>query len=110
MRACVCAVLVSIVAPLLTFGLYRAAQVFLQPVHADLSMPQGVSAQVAATMPVLAIALLAVVHAVDPWLQRLQPWRALQVQARGGFHMAPRIDRMLDTLSLSNLKQEVRHA
>jgi NAD(P)H-quinone oxidoreductase subunit 5 len=104
------AVLASVFVPLIGFGLYRGAGLFLGPVLGALPAADGKLMWIAAALPALAIALLAVAHVVQPWLQQLAVWRSMQVQAREGFHLGRIADRAIDATTPARSNPETRHA
>jgi len=100
---------VSLGLPLLCVALYRAVGHFLQPVLGDLPPQEGVLAWTAAVLPAAAIMLLAVSHAMQPWLERAAAWRSMEVQARAGFHLARMTDHVIDAALARRPATEVRH-
>ncbi|NBQ89028.1 MAG: hypothetical protein EBU07_16495, partial [Betaproteobacteria bacterium] len=101
---------IAVAAPVLCFAAYRAAGIFLQPVIGDLPRATGPLMTLAAVMPAVAIAMLALAHAAQPWLGRIAVWRSMQVQARAGFHLGARLDRVLDAFLPAGPNAETRHA
>lgn len=109
-RGCCLVAVVTCAAPMTCFALYQGAAIFLLPVLGDLPASRGASAWITAMVPATAIAVLALGHAIEPWLRGSMRWRFMQIQARNGFHMGRLTDRVLDSVRLVRAQKEIRHA
>jgi NAD(P)H-quinone oxidoreductase subunit 5 len=84
--------------PVAAFAAYRGAEEFLAPVIGTLPAPAGPLAWAAAVVPVGALAVLTVVHALLPVLGRSAAGRNLYVHALHGFYFGAVADRVVDGL------------
>jgi len=89
------ALLVTGVATVAAFSLYRGVGIFLAPVLGELPAPTGPLAWAAAVLPVVAFTALAVVHALLPVLGRNALGRAFHVHALHGFYFGTVADRVV---------------
>lgn len=92
------AVLLTVAASVAAAGLYAGAARFLRPVLGDLPQPDGAAAWIAAAIPALTVALLAVLHAWLPSLHRTAAGRALHIHALQGFYFGAIADRFVDAI------------
>jgi NAD(P)H-quinone oxidoreductase subunit 5 len=102
--------LVTVAAPVACFALYQGAAAFLMPALGEWPVPATAHAWIAAMVPAAAIAVLAVSHAIEPWLRTSSSWRSIQVQARSGFHLGRLTDRVLDSVRALHAPKETGHA
>jgi len=104
------ALLTTLAASVAIAALYRGAALFLEPVLGDLPAPTGPIAWASATLPVLALAALCVIHATLPTFGRTSAGRAFRVHALHGFYFGAVADRLVDRLWPRALPSEVKHA
>lgn len=90
-RSAVLAVAGTFASAFLAFALYRGASLFLEPVLGHLSWPEGPLAWISASVPVGAMVVLTVVHAVLPSMGR-----SVHVHALNGFYFGAIADRLVD--------------
>ena len=86
----------TVVAPGVACVLYVGAGWWVAPVVGTLPHPDGPVAWAAAIVPVTAIAILAVVHASMPALERRALGQALRIHAISGFYLGIVVGRVLD--------------
>ena len=83
----------------LACSLYAVSAWWVQPVTGTIIAPAGAAAWFAAVLPVLAIAVLAVLHALQPVLGSGAAGRALRIHAVSGFYVGIRVGRVLDRVA-----------
>lgn len=76
---------------------YAAADAFLHPALGPVSAPEGPAAWLAAAIPVAAMLLLSVLHALLPALAGRPAGRALHAHGLNGFYVAQIVQRLVDT-------------
>lgn len=89
------ALLATLLGALAAFGLYRGAALFLAPTLGHIPAPTGPLAWIAATLPVVVLTGLVVLHACLPLLGRTAAGRALLVHALHGFYFGAVADRVV---------------
>ena len=100
----------SVVLATIACGLYNGAVIYLKPVLGDLPEPQGLWAWVAAALPVVAFAMLCVIHASLPTLGRSPAGRAFRVHALHGFYFGSVADRFVNwAWSRFDTRKQVTH-
>ena len=95
------------VAAIAAFALYRGAALFLAPVIGELAPPAGPITRLAAIIPVVTFASLAIFQAALPALGRLAAVRALHVHALNGFYFGALADRLVDRVWATFQTREV---
>lgn len=90
------ALALTVVVAFAAFGLYQGAFIYLTPVLGILPTPAGPLAWAAAILPFVAIAGLAILHALLPWLSRTPSGRAIYLHALHGFYFGLMADRAVD--------------
>ena len=83
---------------LVAFSIYRGAEMFLEPVLGTIPPSTGPSAWLAAALPVSALILLSIVHALLPVLGRSPIGRAIYVHSLHGFYLGALADRLVDAV------------
>jgi hypothetical protein len=86
----------TLAAAFFIFAFYRGAEIFLEPVLGELPKPAGPLAWLTAALPVVACAVLVLVHALLPTLGRTAQGRAFHVHALHGFYFGAVADRLVD--------------
>ncbi len=76
--------------------LYHGAALFFAPALGQIPAPTGPLAWVAATLPVMVLAALAVLHALLPTIERSAAGRALHVHALHGFYLGMIANRIVE--------------
>jgi NAD(P)H-quinone oxidoreductase subunit 5 len=88
-------VAVSFSLGLAAFGLYRAAEIYLDPALAGARVPPGPMAWAMACVPVIAILSLVVLQAILPTISRWKLGQSLYVHALNGFYLGVIADRVV---------------
>ena len=92
------ATLLTFIAAVIAFSIYRGASDFLFPVLGEIKPAAGSLTEIAALLPVIAIALLSVVHPLLPVLARTSTGRALYIHSIHGFYFGAIADRVVDAI------------
>lgn len=76
---------------------YAATDAFLRPALGPMTVPEGPAAWLAAAIPVTAMLLLSVLHALLPAIAGRPVGRALHAHGLNGFYVAQIVQRLVDT-------------
>jgi len=90
--------LIGLLVSCAALALYRCAAVFLVPVLGDLPAARGPLAWIAAALPVLAFAGLAIMRALMPALERTTAGQALRIHALHGFYIGEYANRLTERI------------
>ncbi len=92
------ALLSTALGTLLAFGLYQAAEVYLQPVYGPLSVSATPLTYAAAIMPVLAILLLSILAIALPQIASTATGRRFYLHALHGFYIGAYADKLVESV------------
>ncbi|MBX7104557.1 MAG: hypothetical protein K1X57_10785 [Gemmataceae bacterium] len=92
------AIAASLVATVGACALYQGAAAFLSPVLGELPVNRDTAAWCAAIIPVIALAVLSILHALLPLLDLVSSGRALRVHALHGFYLGAVADRFVGSV------------
>jgi len=94
---------------ILAFALYQGAGIFLSPVLGPIVAPTGPLAWALAAVPVLAFAVLVVVHALLPTITQTAGGRAFFVHALHGFYFGALADRFISLIWRNPTRKKIAH-